>query len=578
MDGLKGKLLKANVDGNFFEFIQEVYYEDRRGEKLLASILVELHNEGLLNLVELFTGFKNKTDNHDFFNVRHVFEEVLPNINAPVKKVADCVKHLTLEAGQDMAAYTLLSPFKEFCKKDIDRAKSLFEIALTNIDKDFDHLSIAIESGVSSDEVKYVNQAIELLTHESELIIQRSIFALGRINYQDKKLLKPVAIAIQESTASSSTDVILAASMRALFAIVSQDDDLESLFLDFLSSHSDHLDDCYVHAASEILCFYSKKVSCNVEPKLLNICSYTKPENQRTINNIDSALERMLKGNRFDDCVVFLESFFELSRYKLSIKHFDSFVRELHDHRDTYLSSLLTRWLLSKKVQLGKYASDLLQDSDKGISIGFDGAYVTKENKGVHLFLAKKACGWFFNQPKTAISLIESLILDAPDDELKDIQQLIFHPLCVSYPGSIRDYLETMKESKEGKVKQIASNVLFEYEVYQASVKAALKINELSPSERDRHTYWRYHNKLMSESMEKARSKSFFTSFFSGNESVLLYGNKSIHYIHHGEQKTRQEVPLSEVSTSYEFASLHLLDPHGLENMILQFKVEGCNS
>lgn len=578
VDELKEKLLKANVDGNFFEFIKEVYYEDRRGEKLLPSLLVELHNEGLLNLVELFTSFKNKNENHDFFSVRHVFEEVLPNINAPVKDVADCVKHLTLEAGQDMSAYMLLSPFKEFCKKDTDRAKGLFDIALTNIDEDFDHLSTAIEAGASNYEFQYVNQAIELLTHESELIIQRSIFALGRINYQDKTLLKKVAVAIKKSSASSPADIILATSMRALFAIISQSDDLESLFLDFLNTHSEHLDERYVHAASEILFYDGKNVSSNAESKLLNICSHTKPKNQGTINNIDYALERMLKRNSFDDCVVFLERFFELSRYKLSVKHFDSFVRELHNHRDTHLSSLLTRWLLSKKVMLGKYSYDLLRDSDKGISIGFDVSYVAKESKGVHLFLARKACGWFFNQPKTAISLIESLVFDAPDDELKDIQQLIFHPLCVSYPGSIRDHLETMSESKEERVKQIASDVLSEFEKYQASVKAALKINELSPSEQDRHTYWRYHNKLMSESMKKARSKSLFTSLFAENESVLLYGNKSIHYIHHGEQKTRQEVPLSEISTSFELASMHNLDPHGLENMIWQFKAEGCTS
>lgn len=578
MDELKEKLLKANVDGNFFEFIQEIYYQDRKGEKLLPSILAELHNDGDLNLVGLFQNFKNTPENHDFFSVRHVFEEVLPDINAPVKDVADCVKHLTLEAGQDMAAYMLLSPFKEFCKKDTNRAKSLFDVALTNIDEDFNHLSTAIEAGACNDEVTYINQAIELLTHENELIIQRAIFALGRINYQDKTLLEPVAIAITKSSMSSPTDVILATSMRALFAVVSLSNDLESLFFDFLHTHSEHLDDRYIHAASEILFYDEKKVSSNVEPKLLNICCYTKPENKGTINNIDFALERILKSNRFDDCVFFLERFFELSEYKLSVKNFDSFVRELHNHRDTHLSTLITRWLLSKKIKLGKYASDLLRDSEKGISISFDQAYIAQENKGVHLFLARKACGWFFNQPKTAISLIESLISDAPDNELTEIQQLIFHPLCVSYPGSIREHLETLNNSKDDSVKKIATVVLSQYEDYRTSVKAALKINELTPSEQDRHTYWRHHSKLMNESMKQARSKSILTSLFAGNESVLLYGNKSIHYIHHGEQKTRQEVPLSEFSTSIEFASMHNLDPHGLENMIWQFKVEGCNS
>lgn len=578
MEDLKDKLLKASEDGNFFELIDEIYYQDRKGEKLLPNILIELHNEGKLNLVELFHSFKNTTENHDFFSTRRAFEEVLPHINASVRDVADCVKHLTLEAGQDMAAYMLLSPFKEFCKRDTDRTKALFDLALTDIDEEFDHLSTAIEAGASNDEVTYVNQAIELLTHENELIKQRAIFALGRINYQDKMLLESVAVAIEKTSASSSIDVILATSMRALFAITSQSDDLESLFLNFLNTHSEHLGDRYIHAASEILFYEKEKVTRTVESRLLDVCCHTKPANNGTINNIDYALERMLKRNSFDDCVVFLERFFELSEYKLSVKHFVSFVRELHNHRDTYLSSLITRWLLSKKVKLGKYCSDLLRDSDKGISIGFDSGCFSNESKGVHLFLARKACGWFFNQPKTAISLIESLIPDASEDELIDIQQIIFHPLFVSYPGSIRQRMEELQDSPQDRVVEVASQVLSDYEQYQTSVKAALEVNELKPSEQDRHTYWRHHNKLMDESMKQARSKSVLTSLFAGNESVLLYGNKSIHYIHHGDQKTRQEMPLQEISHSFEFASMHNLDPNGLENMIWQFKAERCTS
>lgn len=150
-----------------------------------------------------------------------------------------------------------------------------------------------------------MNQAIELLTHENELIIQRAIFALGRINYQDKMLLEPVAIAINKSSVSSPTDVILATSMRALFAVVSQSDDLESLFLNFVNTHSEHLGDRYIHSAAEILFYDEKKVSSNIEPKLLNICCYTKPENKGTIDKIDYSLKRILEQGNFDDCVSF---------------------------------------------------------------------------------------------------------------------------------------------------------------------------------------------------------------------------------------------------------------------------------
>ncbi len=96
MDDLKDKLIQAYKDGNFFESIHEIYYQDRKGEKLLPNILTDLHNNGKLDLIELFKNFKNTPEKHDFFSTRRTFEEVLPNLNAPVTEVANCVKHLAL--------------------------------------------------------------------------------------------------------------------------------------------------------------------------------------------------------------------------------------------------------------------------------------------------------------------------------------------------------------------------------------------------------------------------------------------------------------------------------------------------
>ncbi len=57
MDDLKEKLIQAYNDGSFFEFINEIYYQDRKGEKLLPNLLTDLHNNGKLDLVELFNLF-----------------------------------------------------------------------------------------------------------------------------------------------------------------------------------------------------------------------------------------------------------------------------------------------------------------------------------------------------------------------------------------------------------------------------------------------------------------------------------------------------------------------------------------
>jgi len=35
-------------------------------------------------------------------------------------------------------------------------------------------------------------------------------------------------------------------------------------------------------------------------------------------------------------------------------------------------------------------------------------------------------------------------------------------------------------------------------------------------------------------------------------------------------------MPLSQLKASFEFPSLHVLDPHGIDNKLWSFKAEGC--
>lgn len=72
MGDLKDKLIQAYKDGKFFEFIQGIYYQDKKGEKELSNLLTDLHNSGKFDLVGLFKTFKNTPEKHDFFTTRQV--------------------------------------------------------------------------------------------------------------------------------------------------------------------------------------------------------------------------------------------------------------------------------------------------------------------------------------------------------------------------------------------------------------------------------------------------------------------------------------------------------------------------
>jgi len=99
-------------------------------------------------------------------------------------------------------------------------------------------------------------------------------------------------------------------------------------------------------------------------------------------------------------------------------------------------------------------------------------------------------------------------------------------------------------------------------------------VKELTPSESNRQAHYRHHRKIMDAAFEAESKDSIWRHI--GQESVLLYGNKSIHFVQHGNQQNRQEIELTELSHSIEIPRLAVLDPHGLDENVLRLKLEGC--
>jgi hypothetical protein len=192
--------------------------------------------------------------------------------------------------------------------------------------------------------------------------------------------------------------------------------------------------------------------------------------------------------------------------------------------------------------------------------------------------LARKAIGWFFMRPVSAISFVISMIEACAENELTEIENVCFQPLLISYPGSVRRYLEGEAKNDKKRTKGFCNRLLTRLKKYHADFESAQNIKELKPSEEDRYAYSRHHQRLMNESMKSAKSSSLL-SVLGVQELVLLYGNKSISYIHtNSEEKVRQETPLHKFSTSIEYPSLEFLDPQNLDLSLRIFRIEGCKS
>ncbi len=178
----------------------------------------------------------------------------------------------------------------------------------------------------------------------------------------------------------------------------------------------------------------------------------------------------------------------------------------------------------------------------------------------------------------SAVSFILSLIEEASDKDVEAITEILFNPLLISFPDSVKKYLEKELENASGKITHVAQELIARLEKHHENLKSANDIKELQPSEAHRETCFRRDSRRMSLSQEEAAKKSILRTLVTS--SVMLYGNKSIYYTHHGPEKqaTRQEVPLQEFNYSVELPTLDFLDHNRLEYMLYSFRLEGCSS
>lgn len=576
MKELDEKLLDGCKNGTFLNVVYKSYLESHSDDSVLSTSLIRMHNKGLLDVISEFNKLGAKDEGKDFFLLRGVLEDVLPEINAPTSQVMSCVRHLTLEAGEDMASHTIMRPFREFCQSDLERPLEVLRLATDIIDEEFDFISPAIISGATIDLQEYVEKAVALGKSKSSSVSRRAIFALGQVDYKDQKKLIEAAVEIIVSAPNAHKDKpFFSVSLRSLSLLFLQDEDCGAAMLSFIQNHQEDDDDHLIHAAAEILFFERGKIPDEIENSLLGLACKVKPQNKGTLNKLDLAFTNILKRGGFSKVVGLMEGLFEQSNYEISVADLSSLVHELFRNQDKYLPELVTRWLLSRNAALGRFCCDLFDISGvKEVAIKCDLSQLSKENNNAHLFLTKKACGWLFIKQFSAISFIVSLIDSAPEEQLQEISDVVFDPLLISYPGSVKEYLGNLPSDSSERMQSFTASVLAKLDQYHDGLDQASGIKEMKPSETQRHTYNRHHNKIMSKIHDGAREESVFRSIFK--ESMLLYGDSSIHYMYHSGERHRQEFRMQKMSTKFEFPSLEFIDPHGLNSQIRQFRLEGC--
>lgn len=539
----------------------------------VSAEVVALHNEGLVDVVDAYRTLSADSSSHDFFLTRRVFEDALPDLDAPVASVMPCVVHLYEGAGRDMVAGSVVKSYERFCEQKQQRP----EQALAEIEAQPEVLGsllpTTLVAGSRIDSPRFLSHTLRLCENSDLELRRQAVFAMGKIELPEDHPSTEAALAVLVRLAETETDdQVLAALVLAVFAFLEQQRAPELRVVGLIETALVRGGDSALHSASELLALHTAGLTSSLYDLLIEHLSNVNPANRGTVDTIDHGLWRLIEIGETTRAIELLETLLVENQGDLTIGVFGGASAAMAGSPQL-LGRIATRWLLRGDKVLGDALHDIISSHVHGdLALEIDVEELGEVDRIHAMFVARKAVGFLFTEPITAASLLVSLMRHAPDDQTRgELGALLDGTLLLNYTGRVRDYLLRQTELEPAEVKAVLDETLRNLEEYLEGLRSTGERPALHPTVSQLEAHRRYFASKMDESWRAARAKSPLLSLV--RESVLLYGRATITYARGPDgEAQRNESPLHAQETEMEMPRLQILDPWGLDMMLRIFR------
>ena len=495
-----------------------------------------------------------------FFFVQHVLCDLIPLLNVDQDVLLAFITRLLDAGGNDLAAGAPSTAFGEWTKKNPVRAFKVYEAARAGDNLALRQLFTVLVMNTDIEEGLIFAQA-----HEREAKLA-ALSALGAMELGER--YDEVLNILLQGASSNDEDIAFrsleagyrAAAQRKTLAPVGLDEQLERV----VQTRSP----ISIHLAVDLLWRHRVGLTENAMNLCLDAAADVDPDSAGTISHLDHAAYLLVGAGHAEKVIFLLSKLFDRSKGRITLSAFQSTYYALKNAGSDVVGGAVVYWLLNGNTYTHQcVASEVcgVGNDDPPFSIPTSSIPLEPLDQ---LYLCRKAIGWFFIDPLAAVTIPLAVLRDGASDIKNDVLDLIYHPLLVSYGGKLKDYLERYAES----IPDLAE-VLTRKAALQDAMDGIERLGELHPSEMQRevaHVQW---NEQMERSMEQGRRKSIFEDLVT--KQYILYGRSSLTPIHTGEGATHlTETGMHSFSVSSELPILDIVDPVGLEHMLLQFKLE----
>jgi len=289
-------LVRGYQAGGLLEAIRSALSADRSERTKLASDLAALHNEGAIDLLATFGALTREAGGErDFFRLRHVFEEALPELEAPVPKLIGTVLHLYQQAG-NFAAGTILSAIRDFFAKSPDRPRAALAEIEANAHTLADLLVTTLIAGSAGDPSLFVGETIRLCGAANVEVRKRAFYALGRLEGESNHATNEAVVrTLEHAVAADVDDEILANALSSAFELSLLPAADQPRLLSTIAGALAKGGDTTLHTAAQIFGFRTREFSAEILQLLLDHLAKVKSTNRDTLEEIDYGISHLLQ-------------------------------------------------------------------------------------------------------------------------------------------------------------------------------------------------------------------------------------------------------------------------------------------
>ncbi|WJY19859.1 hypothetical protein QQS45_06500 [Alteriqipengyuania flavescens] len=573
-DAIRAEILAHAANGSLLNAIFHDYgsrsHDD--GDPTIA-MLGDLHNGGEIDLLNIVTRESIQAfEGQVFWGGQQVYRALISRLQAPAEALLNVVQVLIEAAGQDMAAGMPVEEFSKWCGSEPSRPKELLALVDRKVPHADRFLTIAIKQGVAVDRPYFLDRAYGFLTGGSETERQAAINALGQIPCQSDAEWDRFVAAFSDLVTAEDTiraPLITAVARRLKDAPPGRRDQLTELAVAALEQRGDHTLD----TAARTLAFDPEHLPDELIDALLEALLAIKGANKGTVEMLDLALMKLVQNGHAERARHYLEHILRREEDRIELEELDSLSYTLRNADGQVLEDWVVAWLLDGDYDLCGAMNDALfgAGSDE-FDFGIDFARFVLTDAD-YPYLARKAIATFFLKQSVMASLIVSLLRSAPAEAADAIVELLVDPILINYSGIADDYLKPISEDDTDPAHTAVQRALAGQEAYLDGLSSIGIVPELHPSERERQLELQRHSDSMSEAWRAARKKSIFAEI--ATESLILYGIRAVSWFRdHTDEPRRIETPMGSISHSFEMPRVEIVDPMGLQMMLLHFRGE----